>query len=108
MRGKGTLLYKSLRRTIASSVTRPKTNPSAQLSKIKCDSLATDAMLKQFHVFFDQRNPVVLRGYAQDYPAIRKWKDLGHLLDAIGPDASCDVEVGAYNQGERLTLPFEG
>jgi [protein]-arginine 3-hydroxylase / protease len=53
----------------------------------------------------DQR-PVVLKGFASEFPAVRKWQSFDYLERAAGVDVPCDVEVGAYNSGDKLTISF--
>jgi [protein]-arginine 3-hydroxylase / protease len=93
-------------------VARPASTSSTltddRIDELACTSLTQESILEQFHSLYNQQIPVILRGYAQNYPAIEKWKSLDYLLQVVGPDSSCDVEVGSYNQGERLTLSFEG
>jgi hypothetical protein len=89
---------------------------STSLPEIQCDqcSRSFDEETKpqpwvreQMQPYYDKQSPVVLRSYGWNFPALEKWKDLEYLLERVGDDVLCDVEVGAsYNQGERLTLPF--
>ncbi|GKY91170.1 hypothetical protein MPSEU_000089800 [Mayamaea pseudoterrestris] len=81
---------------------------SLSISVVECESVAKQDLLTQFQPFYSNQLPVVLREYALKYAAISKWKDLDYLLQAVGPHVFCDVEAGKYNQGERLTLPFDG
>jgi hypothetical protein len=51
--------------------------------------------------------PVILRGAVKDCTALQKWKDLDYLVERVKPERVCDVEVGAYNQGDKLTIRFD-
>jgi lysine-specific demethylase 8 len=88
-------------------------NRAVSVAEIHCQRLdnketaSHDALLKKFLPFYQDQTPVVLRNYASDFSAVQKWPSLDYLLETVGPDVVCDVEVGAYNQGERLTIPFE-
>lgn len=57
--------------------------------------------------FYASQTPVILRGVASHFPAVDKWKNMNYLIENIGSETLCDVEIGPYNQGERVTVPFE-
>jgi hypothetical protein len=80
---------------------------SSAVSELIYDSTSTEDVFNRFQSLYDGQVPVVLRGYAQEYPALSKWNNLDYLLQVVGPNVVCDVEVGAYNQGDRLALPFQ-
>jgi lysine-specific demethylase 8 len=52
-----------------------------------------------------QQQPVILRGWAADSPAVERWKNLDYLVNRMG-DVMSDVEVGAYNAGESVHISF--
>lgn len=53
--------------------------------------------------------PVVLRGAARHWDALRKWSDPQYLVETIGGDTEFDIEIGGYNNnsGEKLTIPLD-
>jgi lysine-specific demethylase 8 len=65
-----------------------------------------DEIVASLQQYFDQQQPLVLRRYASGFPAVRRWKSFEYLEQAVDPDVPCDVEIGAYNQGQRLTIAF--
>jgi Cupin-like domain len=56
--------------------------------------------------YYRGQQPVVLKGFASDVPAVQRWGSLDYLEQAAGADVPCDVEMGSYNRGEKLTLTF--
>jgi Cupin-like domain len=60
----------------------------------------------QLRDFYTNQAPVILRGMSSHFPAVTKWIDYNYLLQRIGAQALCDVEIGPYNQGEKVTIPF--
>jgi len=84
-------------------------------------------MTDRFRAYYETQTPVILRGAVQSScMALQKWKDWDYLLQRIGPDHLCDVELrgGAYHQTKsqkgysdgddddgdtsppRMTIPF--
>ena len=59
--------------------------------------------------YYHNRTPVILEGYAQQWTALEKWKDWEYLLGRTMTNKEewhCDVEMGSYNSGESLCIPF--
>ena len=60
--------------------------------------------------FFRSESPVVLGGYLHANEkwtkAMESWQDRHYLTDRIGSDQHFDVEIGHYNKGENVTIPF--
>lgn len=52
------------------------------------------------------QQPVVLKGFASEFPAVQKWQSFDYLEQAAGVDVPCDVEMGSYNSGDKLTISF--
>jgi len=65
-----------------------------------------DTFVDCFRPFFDEQTPVLLKQACIEFKALNNWKDFDYMLQAVGPDHPCEVELGAYNSGERLTLTF--
>jgi [protein]-arginine 3-hydroxylase / protease len=56
--------------------------------------------------YYRGQQPVVLKGFGSDLPAVQRWGSFDYLEQAAGADVPCDVEMGSYNRGEKLTLTF--
>ena len=56
--------------------------------------------------YFENREPVVVKGAVADWPAVKKWKDLQWLKDSFGHHM-VPVEVGKnYVDSEQHHIPF--
>ena len=56
--------------------------------------------------YFENREPVVVKGAVADWPAVKKWKDLQWLKDSFGHHM-VPVEVGKnYVDSEQHQIPF--
>eukprot|EP00977_Amphora_coffeiformis_P003305 scaffold609_cov170-Amphora_coffeaeformis.AAC.59 len=55
---------------------------------------------------YENQTPVILRNYAREWPALSQWTKWDYLKSRVGDDWPCDVEMGSYNNHERLTIPF--
>lgn len=63
--------------------------------------------METFREHYLRQEPVLLRQLAREFPALERWKSLDYLEAAVGPEVTCDCEVGGtYNDSARLTLPF--
>ena len=62
-----------------------------------------DELAERFRPFYESGTPVILRNA---FDSMQKWQDLDFLLEKVGPDHVCDVEMGSYNSGNRLSIPF--
>lgn len=69
--------------------------------------LDREACFNELPDYFQRQQPVVLRGLVSDSRAVAEWPDLDVVERKVGPNVVCDVEIGSYNAGERLTLDFE-
>lgn len=52
--------------------------------------------------YFSQ-TPMIIRNYPVP---TERWSDRAYLLDRVGSDLHCDVEMGHYNQAEKLNITF--
>lgn len=66
-----------------------------------------DAISRDFVTFYKNQTPVVVRKLVNHWPALSKWPDLDYLARTVPPNTLCEVEIGAYHQGDKLTVPFE-
>lgn len=65
-----------------------------------------DDVVTSLLAYHRDQQPVVLKGLASDFPAVQKWENFDYLEQAAGVDVPCEVEIGAYNSGEKLTISF--
>jgi len=81
-------------------------DPQAPPSDQQQQSLAFAEALRPYH---QAAKPVVLRGAARHWEALKKWSDPQYLVETIGADTEFDIEMGGYNnnKSKKLTIPLD-
>ena len=82
---------------------------STKLPEVKFESSSpSDEQLSDaYRPFYEQNQPVIFRGVLSQSVAVDKWTDLDYLSERVDPEYVCDVEAGAYNKGEKLSISFD-
>ena len=62
-----------------------------------------DVLTSQLASYYHHQQPVLFRMQSD---ALQKWTDWDYLSSKVDNDWVGEVEMGAYNQGQRITIPF--
>jgi len=65
---------------------------------------------KSLQEHYEWHTPVILRNVVTDSTACQKWKNLDYLVEAVGEDVFCEVEIGKGYNDPHMTksrIPFE-
>jgi hypothetical protein len=96
-------------RHLSSSSTAHRTIPALDCPATTDDDDDDDAqhhIVQLLRPYFEAQQPVILRDYASAWPALHLWKDWNYLRERVGTEGHVDVELGAYNNAERMNIPF--
>lgn len=70
-------------------------------------SSPTDDHTKVLKPYFEEKQPVVLRGAVSNQPAVQLWKSWDHLEHKVNADTLCAVEIGgSYASSEKTEIRF--
>lgn len=93
--------------------TSPRYLPVKELDGIDLTLPLPDNFRTRFRSFFQSGEPVIIRGGVagaheggKNRMAMENWQDLDYLVERVTPNHVCDVELGAYNQGQIGPMHF--
>ena len=87
--------------TTSSSLTTPEAVTEDE------DLRSTTSITNMLKPYFEQQQPVILRGAVLNQPAIHLWKSWDYLNQQVNPNTMCSVEIGgSYNSGETAEICF--
>jgi len=98
-----------LRRAVepSSFIARRFNSSSGPIEETRCpEELTEESFAETIRPFYEKETPVILRSCLKNWQALDQWKDWDYLVQKVGADRHVDVEVGAYNQGDKLHIPF--
>lgn len=89
-------------------LTRPRIRSfsSKSIPRLLCgEEDARQQLTPQIASYYQKQHPVIFP-MSKDTPALHKWVDWDYLSSKIDINWVGEVEMGAYNQGQRITIPF--
>lgn len=95
------------RRSSSRSRSRSRSITTTPISQVEIDNDGDNHSIADLiRPHYENQTPLILKNYARDWPALSQWTNWDYLKRQVGEDWPCDVEMGTYNNSERLTIPF--